>query len=191
VKYLRYLFNLASLYPKLHLTAGGWEGGRVTVWTRFYWVHWELPPGCPSWGTGHGQQLQSRDELWPSRPEERSGEGKTCPYRRTKALGISLQNVCHRAGGSKEKGTGQAWHRRQLDRPRCPRNGSTCDARCLPCSASSPAPSIPAEGQQASPLQGMQPKTRGPSFKTVRTCPLLQAVKRGPATAAGGTGPCF
>lgn len=123
VKYLRYLFNLDSLYPKLHLTVGGWEGGRVTVWTRFYWVHWELPLGCPSWGARPGERLQSGDELWPWKPEERqgrSGERKTCPYRRAKALGISPKNVCYRAGGSNEKGTGQAWHRRQLDRLRCP-----------------------------------------------------------------------
>lgn len=59
VKYLRYLFNLESLYPKLHLTVGGWEGGRVTVWTRFYLVHWELPLGCPSRGTRSREQGQT------------------------------------------------------------------------------------------------------------------------------------
>lgn len=74
VKYLRYLFSLDSLYPKLHLTIGGWEGGRVTVWTRFYWVHWELPLGCLSWGIRPKQQLQSGDELWPWRPEESQEE---------------------------------------------------------------------------------------------------------------------
>lgn len=92
VKYLSNLLNLDSLYPKLHFTVGGWEGGRITVWTRFYWVHWEPPIGCLSWGMRPGEQLQSGDELWPWRPEERqerSGEGKTCLYRRAKALGIS------------------------------------------------------------------------------------------------------
>lgn len=50
-------------------------------------------------------------------------------------------------------------------------NGSKGDARCLHCSASSPAPSLCAEGHHASPLQGIQPKTRQPSFETMRTCP--------------------
>lgn len=59
------------------------------------------------------------------------------------------------------------------------------------CSASSPAPSLHAEGHPASPLQGIQPKTQGPSFETMRTHPPLQAVKWGPATAAGGTDPSF
>lgn len=45
VKCLSCLFNLDSLYPKLHLTVGGWEGGQVTVWTRFYWLQRELSLG--------------------------------------------------------------------------------------------------------------------------------------------------
>lgn len=45
VKCLSCLFNLDSLYPKLHLTVGGWEGGQVTVWTRFYWLQREVPQG--------------------------------------------------------------------------------------------------------------------------------------------------
>lgn len=42
VKCLGCLFNLDSLYPKLHLAVGGWEGGQVTVWSRFYWLQREL-----------------------------------------------------------------------------------------------------------------------------------------------------
>lgn len=45
VKCLSCLFNLDSLYPKLHLTVGGQEEGQVTVWTRFYWLQREVPLG--------------------------------------------------------------------------------------------------------------------------------------------------
>lgn len=45
VKCLGCLFNLDSLYPKLHSAVGGWEGGQVRVWSRFHWLQRELPLG--------------------------------------------------------------------------------------------------------------------------------------------------
>lgn len=193
VKYLRHLFNLDSLYPELHLTIGGWEGGRLTVWTRFYWVQWELLLGCLPWGTRPGEQLQTVGELWPWRTEEKqkSREGKACPYRRAKALCISPKNVCYRAGGWNEKGICWAWHRRQSDYCGCPRSKWEWLHR-LHCTVQIPLlfpHSVPKDTVYLL-CKGYRPKP-GAKLWNWEHVPFCRLWKRGHTTAAGRTDPCF
>lgn len=102
------------------------------------------------------------------------------------------KNIGYRAGGSNEKGTGQAGHRRQLNPAALggDRNLSTGNKLCLHCSASPCSLPLCLRTLHISSARATA-QTPGARLETVGTHSPLWAVKWDPATAAGGTDPCF
>lgn len=142
----------------------------------------ETRRAAPEWGWTLA--LEARGEAG----EERGG--KNMSVQKGKGTWDFPQNVCYRAGGSKEKGTGQAWHRTALpweETGMAPQ--ATHAARTAHLSLLLP-PSVPKDTMHLL-CKGYSPKPGGQASKLWECVPRCKAAKQGPAPAAGGTDPCF